>query len=156
LATMTPLKGAGMDVASSPGTRTDPVLLQVADLERSRRFFVDVFGLDVADDTAGDPLTLRPGAGGHLQRSVVLTTIHSPRATRGLRLELEAAGELLDIFMVAKMAGYCTARLTLRDGTLAATIFDPDGHPVQLNATDAAAIEQPAHHPGDDARWSVH
>lgn len=146
-----------MDVAISPGPMTAiPVVLQVTDLERSRQFYEQVLGLEAAGGAGPDRLALGPKPGGRIQRQLLLATAPTAQRSRGLWIELESTGELLDIFMIAKLAGYPAARLVVHDGTLSATLFDPDGHPVQLTASDVAAVDEPAHHPGDDARWSPH
>ena len=115
------------------------MVLEVADLERSERFYHEVIGLPIADrwddDRRATFLTL--GREGFLGLWPVETgganAIHGGRGGSHVHFAvLVPPGSLLDFERRIHAAGYDTERRDFGRGNLALYVTDPDGHVLEL------------------------
>ena len=115
------------------------MVLEVADLEQSERFYHEVIGLPIADrwddDRRATFLTL--GREGFLGlwpvETGVANAIHGGRGGSHVHFAvLVPPGSLLDFERRIHAAGYDTERRDFGRGNLALYVTDPDGHVLEL------------------------
>jgi catechol 2,3-dioxygenase-like lactoylglutathione lyase family enzyme len=124
--------------------------LAVSDLGRSRAFYADLLGFVPAEGWcySDTRVLLVSPLLAHGYRCLVLSRDRRRAGMGGMMLELESRGELLDLYMLARLLGAPTSPLVTRGRTLAVTVRDPDGHRIELRASPHHATDSP------DNRWA--
>jgi catechol-2,3-dioxygenase len=112
------------------------VTLAVTDLDRSERFYREMFGF-VRDSDCGfcdDAVTLTSPVLANGFQTLVLARHPSTPASHGLLLDLESPAELIDRHILARLMNVKSSEVLTRGRHLFTTLTDPDGHPIELRA----------------------
>ena len=116
--------------------------LGVADLAATRRFYEELFGFEAARDDAGETrgtpsVLLRSPLPGFEPARVRLSTGPVRHDVCEVRVAMEAAEDLLDLYLLALLMGVPTRGVQRKGGRLTACLVDPDGRQVWLEAAEA-------------------
>jgi catechol 2,3-dioxygenase-like lactoylglutathione lyase family enzyme len=112
------------------------ITVPVTNLERSGHFYRDLLGLvETFEDERGLNLTLPLRASINLY----LVPVAGPLSARRYQLELQDAGEVLDLYLLARMLDVDTAELRLVQGFPFLLLRDPDGHELECSPSASAS-----------------
>jgi catechol 2,3-dioxygenase-like lactoylglutathione lyase family enzyme len=113
----------------------EAVTLRVENPGRSRRFYQDLLGLVCGEPVEpGAPVRLRHPEPGSMQGPVVLVArrLGEPAEPSWLSVEVDAVGDVLDLYLLATMLG-ARASLPRRRGERWNTVVqDPDGNRLSI------------------------
>jgi hypothetical protein len=123
--------------------------LRVSDLGVSERFYRDLFGFVRAPGVEGGAVTLRSPLSAYAHVSIRLAPRDGSGSgdgcaePGGFRMEVESSGELLDVYMLARLLGVEAEEPEFRRGLPVLRLLDPDGHQIEIEARPLAS---PAHY----------
>lgn len=112
-------------------TGINHVVLHVTDMERSRRFYVDVLGFEDRSSSAGSNRAmsfLRCGAQGLDLFAVTGGDVHGGEEMNHMALSVEA-GDIEEASVALEKAGISASERTPRNTVF---ISDPDGHRIEI------------------------
>lgn len=112
-------------------------VLRVSDVGRSREFYTRLLGAAFVEwrgDSPGLPRLVLAACPGSRAPQILLVSCSSPVGACRLSIEVESAGEVLDLYLLALMLEADGARLDVRANLPVFSIRDPDGHLIEVRA----------------------